>query len=68
MGATGYMFMPDNDPTRLTLLETDTSQCKYHQLSLTTVPLTVEKVLLLRMSNSKISTPKHSLSGNEAVI
>ena len=43
MGASGFMFMPDEDPTRLIMFETNTSQPKLHQLNLTTVPLTVEK-------------------------
>ena len=54
MGASGFMFMPDEDPTRLIMIETNTSQPKLHQLNLTTVPLTVEKVVPIDASLCEI--------------
>ena len=82
MGATGYMFMPEDDPTRLILLEPSLTQTKYIHLSLTTVHLTVEKVVpidgfyyqsedtsgILRISSLKGKRPKHFLLGKETVI
>ena len=44
MGATGYMLMPEDDPTRLILVEPSVIQTKYIHLILTTVPLTVENI------------------------
>ena len=43
--------MPDDDPTRLILIETNTSQPKLHRLNLTTVPLTVEKAVPIGASH-----------------